>query len=276
MVNVIYSGNDKYFNQIVLSLLSMVNHTKSDLNVFIMTLDCETKKGKYYSITDQQVAWIDGVLKTYNKNNKVTLLHMDELYKKHMNNNKNKNSVYTPYTLLRLLAHHLDNIPDKIIYIDTDTMIYNDIQELFDIELVDEEYAAVQDAVGHKFFGKNYINAGVLLLNVKRIKETGLFDKCIDYIMNKRSFMPDQDAINYRRTKFKLIPNKFNEQRDVKKDTVIKHFCKIPIWFPIIHTVNIKQTNRQGVHEVLKIFEFDDIFEKYDELVKSAPQELLL
>ena len=276
MINVFYSGDKNYFKQIFLSTLSMAMHTKESLNIYIMTLDCKTKKGEYFAITSEQIAFLEKTIKEYNVDSKITLVRMDDLYEKNMANNCNKNSVYTPYALLRLLSHHLDMLPEKIIYLDTDTMVYNDINELYSIDLEDAEYGAVQDYVGHHFFGKNYINTGVLLLNLKRIRETGLFDKCIDYVATKRRFMPDQDAINYRRTKFKMLPRKFNEQRDVVDDTVIKHFCKIPHMFPIIHTVNIKQTNLEGVHNVLKITAFDEVYDKYLEITKGVDKELHL
>lgn len=267
MIDVIYSGNDKYFNQIFLSSLSMAMHTKEALHIYIMSLDCETKKGKYYSITNEQVSYLAEVLKTYNPNSLATLIDMTELYEKYIpQDGKNKNTVYTPYSILRLLCTHIEGLPSKIIYLDTDTMIYNDINELYQIDLMDNEYAAVQDIVGRFFFGWGYCNSGILLLNLDRIKETKLFDKCIKYISTKRRFMPDQDALNYRKTKRIVLPRKFNEQRLVKEDTVVKHFCKIPKLLPIIHTVNIKQTNRDGVHNVLKIHEFDDVFKEYDRL----------
>ena len=270
MIDIIYSGNDKYFNQIFLSSLSMAMHTKEALHIRIMTLDCETKKGKYYSITPKQVEFLDFVLKTYNKDSLATLIDMTMLYEKYIpKDGKNKNTVYTPYSILRLLCTHIEGLPSKIIYLDTDTMVYNDINELYSINLMDNEYAAVQDIVGRYFFGWNYCNSGILLLNLDRIKETKLFDKCIQYISTKRRFMPDQDALNYHKTKRIVLPRKFNEQRNVKDDTVVKHFCKIPKMFPFIHTVNIKQTNRDGVHNTLKIHEFDDVFKVYDELRKG-------
>ncbi len=270
LINCVYSGNDKYFNQIFLSCLSMAMHTKKPLHIFITTIDCETKKGKYKAITEKQAAYLNEVLKSYNKESLVTLLRIDEIYYKNMPEScKNKNSVYTPYALLRLFLTKLDNLPSKLLYLDTDTMIYNDIDELYKVELGDAEYAGIQDIVGHNFFGKSYCNTGVLLLNLDRIKETKLFEKCIDYVVNKRSFMPDQDAINYRTTKKLILDRRFNEQRNVKENTVVKHFCKVPKWFPYVHCINIKQTNREGVHSILKIHEFDDVYEKYDELRKG-------
>ena len=42
----------------------------------------------------------------------------------------------------------------------------------------------------------NYINSGVLLLNLKKIRETGLFKKAREMCQNKKMFMPDQSSLN--------------------------------------------------------------------------------
>ena len=42
----------------------------------------------------------------------------------------------------------------------------------------------------------NYINSGVLLLNMKKIRETGLFKKAREMCQNKKMFMPDQSSLN--------------------------------------------------------------------------------
>ena len=57
---------------------------------------------------------------------------------------------------------------------------------------------------------------------------------------------------------------KFNEQRSVKPDTVIKHFNKGVKHLPIPRSYNVKQWQVTKVHKKLKIFEFDDIYELYD------------
>lgn len=42
----------------------------------------------------------------------------------------------------------------------------------------------------------NYINSGVLLLNLKKIRETELFKKAREMCQNKKMFMPDQSSLN--------------------------------------------------------------------------------
>jgi lipopolysaccharide biosynthesis glycosyltransferase len=260
-VNLIYSANDKFFNQIFLSVLSILEKSKAKLNIYILTMDYESYK-TYNKVNQNQIDLLNKTIKSYNNENTIKLIDMKDLFNQYFSSSKkeNKDSSFTPYCLLRLLSDKIRDIPDKILYLDTDTMCYNDITKLYNIDIDNYEYGAVKDVVGKYFFGQKYINSGVLLLNIKKIKETKLFDKCLDYLKRKISFMPDQDALNYCAKSKKILNNACNEQRKIKKDTIIKHFCNIPILFGVI---KVKQSNIENVHKKLKIYEFDDIYEKY-------------
>ena len=84
--------------------------------------------------------------------------------------------------------------------------------------------------------------------------------------------MPDQTALNLY-AKRKYLKRKFNEQRKIKKDTVVKHFCEaIKFYFPFwLHVYNIKQWNRDRMHNELKITMFDDLYEIADNLREENP-----
>ena len=100
---------------------------------------------------------------------------------------------------------------DKGIYIDSDVVLLGDLAELFDIDIgdnligacVDKSVAEVpelvyymQEAVGVK--SEKYINSGVLLLNLKSLREKAL-GKHFLHLLNTYHFdsiAPDQDYIN--------------------------------------------------------------------------------
>lgn len=64
------------------------------------------------------------------------------------------------------------------------------------------------------------------------------------------------------------MPRRFNEQRGITGETVIKHFNKGIVWFPF-HIYNVKQWQRDAVHKRLKITAFDDDYAFYDEFMKE-------
>ena len=264
MVNVLLCGNKKVFDGALTELISMTNRTKDDITCYIFTMDVSRINSDYVSITDEQIEFLNYVVKSKNENNKVIKVDVTDLYEREFGNCKNENAYCTPYTLLRLLADLVPDIPDKLLYLDIDMMIGDDITKLYNIDITNYEYAAVKEKYGSWFIRPDYINAGMLLLNMNKIRETGLLEKARTLIKNKKMLFADQDAI-FRSTKKKLLlPRKFNEQSKFnRKDTVVCHFCKRLMFLPYPHTENFKQWNIKEVHEVLKCYAFDDDLEEY-------------
>ena len=233
-------------------------------------MDVSRIKEDYTCIEDKQVEFLNKVVKSKNKDNKVIKLDVTELYEKEFGNCKNEKAYCTPYTLLRLLADLIPNIPDKLLYLDIDMMAGDDISKLYNIDVSEYEYAAVREKYGRWFIRPDYINAGMLLLNMRKIKETGLLEKARNLIRTKKMLFADQDAIFRSTTKKLLLPSKFNEQsRFNKKGTVICHFCKRLMFRPYPHTENYKQWNVEEVHKVLRCHAFDADLEEYLKLKKQ-------
>ena len=104
----------------------------------------------------------------------------------------------------------------------------------------------------------------MLLLNMKKIRETGLLKKARHLITTKKMLFADQDAIFHSTTRKKIIPRKFNEQSKFdRKDTVVCHFCKRLMFLPYPHTENYKQWNVDEIHKYLKCYYFDSDLEEY-------------
>ena len=267
MIPIIYCGNEGYFEGLLLNVLSVVKHTAQPLNIFVLTMDLSNEKPKFSAFTQQEIALLNDVVKEKNAQSKVTKIDVTDLYIKHFRQGKNHETGYTPYCLLRLLVDFLPEIPDKAIYMDIDTMCVSDIKQLYDIDVTDYDFCACKDYMGRFWIRPTYCNTGVLLYNIKHMKESGLFEKCRKMVFEKKMIMPDQTALN-KYGKKKYLPFKFNEQRKIKKDTVIKHFCKGIVFFlPFgFHIYNIKQWEREKVHKSLKITMFDDLYTRADEL----------
>lgn len=266
MINILLCGNKKVFDGALSELISITNKTKETINCYIFTMDLTRVKEDYTSIEDEQIEFLNEVIKTKNEENKVQKIDVTEIYEKEFGNCKNENAYCTPYTLLRLLADLVDDMPDKLLYLDIDMMAGDDISKLYNIDISNYEYAAVKEKYGSVFIWPDYINAGMLLLNMKKIKETKLLEKARDLIKNKKMLFADQDAI-YRSTTSKLLlPRIYNEQSKFnKKDTVICHFCKRLLLTPYPHTENFKQWNIEEVHKILKCHAFDKDLDEYIE-----------
>lgn len=264
MINILLCGNQKVFDGALTELISITNKTQEAVNCYIFTMDLTRVKEDYIAIQDEQIEFLNKVVKSKNEKNQVIKIDVTDLYEKEFGNCKNENAYCTPYTLLRLLADLMPNIPDKLLYLDIDMMARGDIAELYNIDISKYEYAAVREKYGSKIIATDYINAGMLLLNMKKIKETKLLEKARQKIREKKMIFADQDAIYWSTTKKLIVHRKFNEQSKFnRKDTIICHFCKRLMLKPYPHTENYKQWNIKEVHEVLKCHTFDEDLEEY-------------
>lgn len=93
------------------------------------------------------------------------------LYERYFGGCPNESAYCSPYTLLRLLADLVPGMPDKLLYLDADLLFQRDIRLLYDKDVSHVEYAAARDHYGKYLISPDYINAGVLLLNMKISEE---------------------------------------------------------------------------------------------------------
>lgn len=263
MINIMYAGNDKTFDGLLISLLSIVKHHKSPINVFVLTMDYSEVNPSWTSFTEEHRKVLENEIKKVNNESKVTVIDVKKHYAEALLGSKNQATDYTPYCMLRLLADKVQELPNKILYLDYDTVACKDIQELWDIDITNYEFAGAKDYYGRFFINRNYLNSGVLLLNLEKIKETKLFEKCLNLLKVKKLMLPDQSALHREATCKLIIPRKYNEQHKVYEDTVIRHFSMAINFFPFPRKQNIKPWHIEKVHKVLKCHDFDDILEKH-------------
>ena len=264
MINLLLCGNKKVFDGALTQLISMTNRTKEPVHVFLMTMDLQRLRPDYVCITEEQTVFLEGVIQKKNPESRVTRLDVTDLYEKSFHECVNEGAYCTPYTLLRLLADLVPEIPDKILYLDIDIMIAGDISLLYDIDISQVEYAAVKEKYGCWLIRPDYFNAGMLLLNMKEIRSTGLLRKARDLIRGRKLLFADQTAI-FKSTKRKmLLPRRFNEQSKFDRpDTIVCHFCKRLMFRPFPHTENYKQWQVEEIHRYLKCYTFDADLEEY-------------
>jgi len=276
MINILFCGNDKVFDGMMTTMLSIFERTKTKepFNIYIYTMDVSDIKPQYLALSDEMANFLDKVAKTYNKDNKVTKIDVLDYYNKEFRNSPNESCYCSPYTLLRLFADIIPNMPDKLLYLDADLMFNGDIEKLWNIDINNVEYAAANDHYGKFLINPRYINAGVLLFNLKKMKETNLLGKARELIKKKKLTFADQSAIIRSTTKKKLISQRFNDQKFLYKKTIIRHFSKRLFWLPYPHTDNIKQWHVDKVHKVFKYHQFDDIYEKYFKLKEEFEKSI--
>lgn len=263
MINLLFTGNYKMFDGILIASLSILKHTEKPITCYVLTMNLTMQNDEYAPIDDVRVAYLNDLYKSVNSSSKVIKLDATDIFLKSLNDSPNKENFYTPFAFLRLFIDKFKEVTGKILYLDTDVILNDDVSLLYDVDVNDYEVAWVKDYYGKRFLSKNYCNSGVMLINVDKIRKTKLFEKSLLLCSNKKMFLADQTAINKTVSHGLILPDKFNEQKKLKNDTVIRHFSMTLKFFPRFKKQNVKPWNVEEVHSVLKTFEFDDILNDY-------------
>lgn len=117
---------------------------------------------------------------------------------------------FTVGTMFRLMLPEILPNLDKIIYLDADLFVNRDIKELWDVDIREYCLAGVIDEGVDihnyprilnkypKIKKESYFNAGVLYINLKKLREFGNLKKLVvDFLVeNPEAGLPDQDALN--------------------------------------------------------------------------------
>ena len=272
-MNVLYCGDKNIVDGLIISVLSLLKNVTCKLNVFCLTMDYENEEKKYEPITYGDILVLEKEMKKYNKDNSIKLINITDIVNECLPE-ANLNTRFTPYCMLRLYIDKIEEIPSKILYLDNDVVCYKNPEEFYNIDNSNYELVGVLDYYGSniyrkKVFSKDYINSGVLLLNVDLIKKTHLFEKARNRCRNVKMLLPDQSALNKYCKKKLIVSRIYNEQHQENEDTVFRHFTTTFKFWPKVTTQTIKPWDIDNLHDILKVHTFDDILEKYIELKKK-------
>jgi len=111
-------------------------------------------------------------------------------------------SIYFRYLFSELVSKDIK----KLLYMDCDTIILGNLNELYSIDMGNYALAVSEDRNGDDIIERNrieifdgtYFNSGVMLMNLDYWRENKCFSTLISFIKNnpKKCKWPDQDALN--------------------------------------------------------------------------------
>lgn len=152
----------------------------------------------------------DKILKYENENIKIEFVDLSD-YIKNVKDKLYTRDYYTNTTYFRLFIPDLYPKYDKVLYLDSDIIVLDDVAKLYNIDIEDNLVAAVPDDIiqNNKLFQnyvekvvgvakyQNYFNAGVLLMNLEELRKFNFQEKFL-YLLTtiKFSFAQDQDYLN--------------------------------------------------------------------------------
>lgn len=195
-IPIILAADENYAKYMYITILSALEN-KNDKTIYkfflLVPKEFEEKTSNYFYDLEKKY-----------KNTSIKFVEMREDFQNHTMSIRH----ITSPTYYRLRAAELLRSYDKSIYLDVDVIINKDLSELYDIELGDNYIAGVKAATYimkkynlkyYKSIGlpetSQYINAGVTLWNLAKIREDNLSEKLFELSMQNFSSM-DQDVIN--------------------------------------------------------------------------------
>lgn len=220
-VNIVAITDSKYVNPLNVTIYSAIKNKNknSKYNFFIIGVDLhllDTLK-LYEQSTDETP---------------ITIIQNDNIYKKY-------SKIDTHVTNTDMFKFDIPNLfPnfDKILYLDGDIIVQKDLSDLYNMDLEDN-YVAANLQPYEQFPGQKnlklekYFNNGVMLLNLKKMREDNISDKMLKYKIFRlpRGFVTQNTFNVILQSKVKNIDETYNtcvNSLDKKKYKNINKFLK--------------------------------------------------
>lgn len=193
-MNIIYTLNDKFVPQVAAGICSVCENNKDFDNITFYIISKEITEANKKKLCD--------FVKKYKRNIEIIELGDIKQYIDFEFDTTGWNSIVLARLVLDKL---LPNDVDKILYLDGDTIVRNNLKELWTTNIEKHIIAAsiepTVDKTRKNTLGLEkypYYNAGVLLINLKKWREEKAGKKILDYYKanDGKLFANDQDAIN--------------------------------------------------------------------------------
>ena len=170
-----YTGTRNLYPDMIPSLKSLLMHSSVD-RVFLLIED------------DEFPEYLPECVTTINVSNQ-------KIFKPDGPNMKSQ------YTYMAMMRSGLGKLPEfknipKVFVMDSDTIVRHNIDELWDIDLGPNYFAAVHEK--HRTYeGLLYCNMGVVMYNLDALRSNGKIDEIIDVLNRRRYTWVEQDVNNY-------------------------------------------------------------------------------
>lgn len=139
---------------------------------------------------------------------------------------------FTKMSLVRVLAPKLLTV-DKVLYLDVDTIVADDLNAMYETDLTDKWVAWVRERGFFKPFKRDYFNFGVALMNLSQMRQDGVSERLVELLNTQRFTFGEQDAMNLIADgKYVELPVRYNESPCTGNtdNPAIIHFAGIRDW----------------------------------------------
>lgn len=215
-IPVFFSTDDNYIPYLDVAIASLIDNASRESNYRIIVLNTGLCAENIAKVKKNEC---DGFIIEF-----IDISNHLENVKSHFKNVYH----FSVVTYYRLFIASLFPNYKRIIYLDCDLVVLGDISKLYNIELGDNILAAapeqyVQNTPEFRLYAKNalgvypdnYVNAGVLVIDLERFREEKIEDRFIKLITEYDFDLldPDQAYLNYLcQNKIHILPNGWNKE----------------------------------------------------------------
>lgn len=141
----------------------------------------------------------------------------------------NYNSHWSYMVLLKVALPEILANEEQVLFLDIDTIVEQDVSPLFEMDM-DGYYIAGVVEPNKCEQGLDYVNVGVLMMNLKMFRETGRYQTMISELNTYRYHFPEQDVMNkYLQGHIKTLPSDYNVSvcTEPTRNIIIRHYAAI-------------------------------------------------
>lgn len=253
-MNIVYATSDLYSKPALVSIktLLMNNINVDEIHIYYVE----------HGVSDENKGLLRALVEEYHR--QIDFIPMPESFSQVEGIMRADHVVYSYCFFQDILPKNLD----KVLLLEGDSIVVGDLTELYGMDITDYYFAAADDMQNkniHKRLGLKpdspYVNCGILLFNLNKMREEKYSEKIARIIRNGRSklFFEVQDEMNVAAEgKIKIMPLQYNaytlvflfdyknmfrfrrpstyytkeEFENARKNPVVVHFCKTKFMQP--------------------------------------------
>ena len=217
------SCNKEWYNYLVVDLYSLLKFNKNVKKIYLL-VETENIEDIMYLKDFSDKFNVEFKLIDFNK-------YCDRYLEM---KSPNRGTIYSDFCFSRLILPDLV-CEDKVIYLDTDAIVRRDISRLWYLDVNDYYVIGVKDygvmcdnyLKSLNLTGK-YINSGVVVFNLRKIRDDNCVQKWFNIINNVELRYPDQDALNIVCTDYEMyVPSMYNFIHNATREVINKNLVKI-------------------------------------------------
>ena len=188
-INIAYSvgENDSYIVHVSMKSIMLSQNPETFIKFFILTS---------HDISDNDIDIINNICIHNQTNCEINFIKIGDRYKEFNSINMNN---YSNNTFYFLRLPELIEKEEKILCLSITTLVYKDLTKIYNYDIANKYFIGILDKDNEQNFNiTNYIDTGVMLMNLNELRKNDVVSMLEDYLIKKNTRLvePFNEVIN--------------------------------------------------------------------------------